>query len=272
MKTPLSISAFCGMLFSMATCSALLFSGRVQSQPVPTAGDSRHFFTTLYAQAPEIAKKVTITAAVCGLPVTPETAMKLMSNEEFTRLGNNSTALSEKCGALTATSRGNAESGSRPGAQVAPETMLMQALSGLALGGSPNSFAGGVSPRAASASSTPQAMATPTHPNGDKRDVDGINGWKGYVVGVATSDTRFAPVKIGMSNREVIDLIGSPSDQGIHQTGKAWIPYFSGAGKMESWMHYKGVGRLLLSQDGGGNALRFYIIGIEHDANESGYR
>jgi hypothetical protein len=75
-----------------------------------------------------------------------------------------------------------------------------------------------------------------------------------------------------MSNREVMDLAGPPTDQGMHTTGKAWIPYFGGAGKMESWMHYKGVGRILLSQDGGGNAGRFYVIGIEHDANESGYK
>lgn len=40
---------------------------------------------------------------------------------------------------------------------------------------------------------------------------------------------------------------------------------------MELWMHYNEHGRLLLLQDGSGNFGRFYVIGIDNYANESGY-
>jgi hypothetical protein len=254
---------------ALLVCTVWSLPVFAQTTRVPVAGDSRYFFSTLYAQAPEVAKKVAITAAMCGFPVTADTAMKLMGNEEFNRIGNNSTELTDKCNTLLTPARATGDAGQRSTPRVAPETLLMQAMSG---GVPPAGNAAPSTPRHAAAPEAAQAYATPVNANGDKRDVDGLNGWKGYVVGIPAADARFAPIKIGMSNREVIDLIGPPNDQGMHVTGKAWIPYFGGAGKTESWMHYKGVGRLLLAQDGGANSGRFYVIGIEHDGKESGYR
>ncbi len=243
-----------------------------QAQQVSDKDTTRTVFRALFAVDPELAKKLTITAVMCGFPLTSDTARKLTNNVEFNRLGSNAIELAEKCNVLLTPGRGPASSNQRPALPIAPETMLMQALSGQGFGGIPTNATGSSQSRTTSTRIAPEAFATPPGANGVKRELEGLNGWSGYVVGIPSSDTLFAPVKIGMSNREVMDLIGAPTDQGMHVTGKAWIPYFGGAGKTESWMHYKGVGRLLLSQDGGANLGRFYLIGIEHDANESGYR
>ncbi len=251
---------------------SLLSPSMCWAQKQIVSGDSRSFFSTLYEQNPEVAKKVVTTAALCGFPVTPDTAMKLLTNDEFTRLGNSATEVSAKCNSLLAAAGTSPKNSPRSNNKIAPETALMQALSGLQMGGMANGGSPTDAPRRATTTTAPVVYATPTSPNGEKREVEGANGWSGYVVGVPSGDALFAPLKIGMGNREVMDLIGPPTDQGMHVTGKAWIPYFGGAGKTESWMHYKGVGRLLLSQDGGANAGRFYLIGIEHDAKESGYQ
>ncbi len=103
------------------------------------------------------------------------------------------------------------------------------------------------------------------------RKVEGIGGWSGEIKGNATAGSPFNKLKIGMGTREVYDLIGPPTDQGRHVTGKAWIPFYYGSGSVESIHHYKGVGRLIFA-----NSSRFSgtmgLIQIEHDGSERGYR
>jgi hypothetical protein len=165
----------------LVSCTALSFSSAAQPKRVAATGDSRYFFTTLYAQAPEMAKKVAITAAMCGFPVTQETAMKLMGKDESSRVGNNSTELSDKCGVLLTPGRTNTGSAQRSTPNVVPETMLMQAMSGSLGGGSPDSNPSYSAPRVNGASTSPQSYATPPGPNGTKRELEGVNGWSGYV-------------------------------------------------------------------------------------------
>lgn len=103
-----------------------------------------------------------------------------------------------------------------------------------------------------------------------RREVKGINDWTGYVEGEAARASKFSKLQIGMGTKEVTDLIGPPTDQRSHVTGKAWIPFYFGSGSHETYFYYKGVGRLLFAGDAGfstGSGL----IGIEHDAGEGGY-
>jgi len=104
-----------------------------------------------------------------------------------------------------------------------------------------------------------------------RKEVKGINDWTGYVQGTPARNSKFTKLKIGMGEKEVIDLIGTPTDQSMHMTGKAWIPFYVGSGKREVWFHYKGVGRLLFA-DNAGFTTDTGLIGIEHDASERGYK
>lgn len=104
-----------------------------------------------------------------------------------------------------------------------------------------------------------------------KREVKGINDWTGYIQGTPAPNSKFANLKIGMGQKEAMDIAGQPTDQGAHVTGKAFIPFYMGSGSVETWLHYKGVGRLLFASNGGFSTSTG-LIGIEHDANERGYR
>lgn len=124
----------------------------------------------------------------------------------------------------------------------------------------------------------PVAAAAPVAPtqaaagaSAAKREVKGMNDWTGYIQGTPAPNSRFANLKIGMGQKEAMDIAGPPTDQGAHITGKAFIPFYMGSGSVETWLHYKGVGRLLFASNGGFSSSTG-LIGIEHDANERGYR
>jgi len=82
---------------------------------------------------------------------------------------------------------------------------------------------------------------------------------------VPVPDTSlFAPLEIGMSQRQVTDLIGPPMDQRVLTSGKQWIPFYFGSDLTRTVYFYKDEGRLVF--DG---AQRLY--GIEYDPAEDGY-
>ena len=86
--------------------------------------------------------------------------------------------------------------------------------------------------------------------------------------GPVQSGTKFAKLKIGMSQRQVEDLIGPPTDVKGYQTGKAWIPvggmFSQDAYRIE--VFYKGEGRLVYSK----NATKLFRIHV--DRTEDGYQ
>jgi hypothetical protein len=119
----------------------------------------------------------------------------------------------------------------------------------------------------------PTATTQPAQPAGPgaRREVAGVNDWKGYVEGVPAANTKFNMLKIGMGEKEVTDLIGMPTDQGQHITGKAFIPFYYGSGGMEKVYHYKGFGRLRFANSSAFSTTTG-LVGIEHDSKERGYR
>lgn len=124
---------------------------------------------------------------------------------------------------------------------------------------------------AAPAPAAQTQAAAPANASGAKREVKGINDWTGYIQGIPAANSKFADLKIGMGQKEAMDIAGAPTDQGAHVTGKAFIPFYMGSGAVETWLHYKGVGRLLFASNGGFSTSTG-LIGIEHDATERGYR
>ena len=83
-------------------------------------------------------------------------------------------------------------------------------------------------------------------------------------------DSPLAKVQLGMSKKQVQDLLGSPSDQNAYMTGKAFIPfYFGNDARRASWF-YKGVGNVVFADGnvfGGGSPE---VVRVDYDPNESG--
>lgn len=133
----------------------------------------------------------------------------------------------------------------------------------------------GQSPSSAPA---PAAAAAPAPdsgakaPAGDTVHVKGINDWEGDITGKAASNSRFTRLQIGMGMRQVVDLVGQPSDQGAYVTGKAWIPFYFGSDRYRHEMVFKGQGRLIFAGGGVRDYSSGNLIWIIHNAAEGGYR
>lgn len=102
--------------------------------------------------------------------------------------------------------------------------------------------------------------------------VKGINDWEGEVTGKPGPGSKFTKLQIGMGTRQVVDLVGQPSDQGAYATGKAWIPWYFGSDKVRFEHVHKGQGRLIFASPGGMDYSTGNLIWIIHNPNEPGYR
>jgi hypothetical protein len=95
---------------------------------------------------------------------------------------------------------------------------------------------------------------------------------EGEITGKAVPGSKFGKVKIGMSMKQVFDLIGQPSDQGVYITGKAFIPFYYGGDSHRYEAVYKNTGRLVFSGGGYGEWGSGHLIWIIHNAHEPASR
>jgi hypothetical protein len=101
--------------------------------------------------------------------------------------------------------------------------------------------------------------------------VKGLNDWEGEITGKPAPGSKFTQLKIGMPLKQVMDLVGTPTDQGAYVTGKAWIPFNFGSDRYRHEVVYKGQGRLVFAGSAGFDS-NAHLIWIIHSANEQGYR
>ena len=106
---------------------------------------------------------------------------------------------------------------------------------------------------------------------GHGRKVKGIDDWEGEITGKPAPGTKFTQLQIGMSAKQVTDILGPPTDQGAYITGKAWIPFYFGSDRYRHELAYKGQGRLIFAGSAGFDS-NSHLIWIIHNANDSGYR
>lgn len=105
--------------------------------------------------------------------------------------------------------------------------------------------------------------------SGYGQKVKGKDDWEGEITGKPAPGSKFTRLKIGMSATEVRSMLGEPSDQGVHPTGKAWIPFYFGSDKYRYETVYKGQGRLLFASSAGmGWDPNMHLIWIIHSAHE----
>jgi len=112
---------------------------------------------------------------------------------------------------------------------------------------------------------------------GHGQQIKGLNGYDGEILGIPAPGTRFGKLQIGMPMRQVVDLIGQPSDAGAYITGKAFIPFYFGSDRHRVEFVYKGQGRLIFAGGGGWGGYGEYgsggyLIWIIHSAREPGSR
>lgn len=124
--------------------------------------------------------------------------------------------------------------------------------------------------KAESPKETQKATSKDTQQN--TQTVKGINGWEGEIIGKPAKGSKFTKLKIGMTMKQVTNLIGQPSDQGAYITGKAWIPFYHGSDVYRHELVYKKQGRLIFASDPSGDYNSGNLITIIHNAKESGYR
>jgi len=119
--------------------------------------------------------------------------------------------------------------------------------------------------------SSAAAMTTKVE-SGYGQKVKGINDFDGEVTGIAVPNGRFSQLQIGMGIRQVVDIVGPPTDQGAYITGKAFIPFYFGSDRNRFELFYKGRGRLIFAGGAVGNPSGGNLIWIINSATEPGYR
>lgn len=125
---------------------------------------------------------------------------------------------------------------------------------------------------AAQSSSDAPSKASTTEDGRPHRYVKSRDGsFDGEIWGTPAKNSKFANLQIGMSQAEVEDKIGRPSDMKTYVTGKAWIPFYFGTDAHRFETYYKGVGSLIYTGGGIGGG-RGVLVGINHDASEDGYQ
>lgn len=107
---------------------------------------------------------------------------------------------------------------------------------------------------------------------GSGRKVKGRGNWEGEITGKPAPNSKFAKLEIGMSMKEVTDLIGQPTDSGAYVTGKAWIPFYLGSDRHRYEFVYKDQGRLIFAGGSIGNFSGGNLIWIIHNRHEPAYR
>lgn len=70
---------------------------------------------------------------------------------------------------------------------------------------------------------------------------------KGEIVGTPAPDSKFAQLKIGMTLKQVENLVGPPNNTDSRITGKQYQPFYFGGDTQRTEAFYKGEGQLTFS-------------------------
>jgi hypothetical protein len=80
--------------------------------------------------------------------------------------------------------------------------------------------------------------------------------------------SKLARVQVGMSEAQVIEILGPPTSQQNYVTGKAWIPWYYGPDTSRLDYRYKGVGLISFSRNRYSGAAQ--VVRVDADPNEDG--
>lgn len=147
---------------------------------------------------------------------------------------------------------------------------MVMAIAGCAqTGGSAPANHGGLAPGMDAAGNVVDASQVEA---GHGAQVKGINDFSGEITGRPAPNSPFARLQIGMGLRQVVDIVGPPTDQGAYITGKAFIPFYFGSDRQRLELIYKGRGRLIFAGGMLGDYSGGNLIWIINSQTEPGYR
>jgi hypothetical protein len=104
------------------------------------------------------------------------------------------------------------------------------------------------------------------------QNVKGLGDWEGEITGIPAPGSRFAQLQIGMPMRQVMDIVGPPTDEGSYITGKAFIPFYYGSDRYRYELVYKGQGRLIFAGGSINEHSGAHLTWIINSAADTGYR
>jgi outer membrane protein assembly factor BamE (lipoprotein component of BamABCDE complex) len=92
----------------------------------------------------------------------------------------------------------------------------------------------------------------------------------GAVAAPAPAGSTLSHVTIGMTKKQVKDVLGPPTDENSYSTGKVWIPFYFGNDARRTSFYYKGIGRVVFADGNafGGGASE--VVRVDYDPAESG--
>lgn len=81
--------------------------------------------------------------------------------------------------------------------------------------------------------------------------------------------SKLARITEGMSEAEVVSILGEPTSRQDYVTGKAWIPFYYGSDASRLDYRYKGVGLIVFSRNR--YSSKTHVVRVDSDPNEDGY-
>jgi hypothetical protein len=100
--------------------------------------------------------------------------------------------------------------------------------------------------------------------------VQAANSPESRIDGNFPADSPFAKIKLGMTQGQVHEILGQPTDTKSYQTGKAWIPFYFGPDVMRTDEFYKGVGIITYTGAGIGG-VHWTVFRAVYNAAEDGF-
>ncbi len=114
--------------------------------------------------------------------------------------------------------------------------------------------------------STQSAAPVKQTSNTEATDAESDKG----IYGNPPAGSPFSRIKVGMSGKEVIDLIGPPTDQKAYVTGKAFIPFYFGGDTSREEYRYKHQGVITLAGSGAFSSA-YTVYRVIYNPLEGGY-
>jgi hypothetical protein len=93
------------------------------------------------------------------------------------------------------------------------------------------------------------------------KTVTGQDNVVGQIVGKIEPGSKFSVLQIGMTRKEVEQLVGRPTDLAAQGSDPGWMPYYFGSDTWSTESYYRSLGRLVFNTES-----RLVLIDVSEDA------
>ncbi len=86
------------------------------------------------------------------------------------------------------------------------------------------------------------------------------------------ANSPLAKVHTGMTQDQVTQLLGSPTNHVTYESGKRWIPFYYGGDVRRTEWSYKGLGRVIFTGGNQWGGAAGQVERVDYDPTETGVR